>query len=98
MTTAIATKWTLYRDSYSATGSSHGKSIPGEPYTDRADALAAAVAIAEQIAGPDREGYRRPVISIVDRAPYGVCIHIDDQDHVTIIAPVEHYVPVTISA
>ncbi|GAA0992836.1 hypothetical protein GCM10009551_054250 [Nocardiopsis tropica] len=94
MTTTYATMWSLYRD----TVGGHGRSIPGGLHADRDDALAAAVEVAEQIAGPNREGYRRPVVSIVDRIPYGVCVHIASGDHITLIAPVEQYVPVPASA
>lgn len=49
-------------------------------YADRGAALEAALAYGEALAGPVRDGYRRPTVAVVADETFGVSVKVGDAD------------------
>ncbi|AFU20786.1 hypothetical protein FDG63_gp81 [Mycobacterium phage Marcell] len=66
---------------------------PRARYNDRAEALAAAIDLGQEIAGPVREDYRRPTVAVVRDEDHGLVVQVgnagSDAEY-TVIVPVEH--------
>ncbi|AEK09382.1 hypothetical protein PBI_LESEDI_86 [Mycobacterium phage Lesedi] len=65
---------------------------PRTRYNDRAEALAAAIDLGQEIAGPVREGYRRPTVAVVRDEDRGLAVQVGNADvdaEYTVIYPVE---------
>lgn len=60
-------------------GGTVARSVPGR-WESRGDALSTALDYANEIAGPEREGYRRPTVAIVTDETFGVCVKVGDAD------------------
>ncbi|URQ04614.1 hypothetical protein PBI_SEANDERSON_88 [Mycobacterium phage Seanderson] len=66
---------------------------PRTRYNDRAEALAAAIDLGQEIAGPVREDYRRPTVAVVRDEDRGLVVQVGDAGvdaEYTVIYPVEH--------
>lgn len=60
-------------------GRASSRSIPGR-WADKAAALGASVDVANAIAGPERDGYRRPAVSIEFDAVLGATVKVGNGD------------------
>ena len=71
--------YTLHTVTVGECGSSHGVSVPGR-YRTRADAMIAATAHGDTLAGPVMDGYRRPTVTVVDNDIYGTAVQVGSAD------------------